>query len=219
VSRLLRDLYDARFDEREASAKDGVWREIVRFLVRYMDLGAPVLDLACDRGHFIRSVSASERWATDIRDMRSALPDEIRFVQSSGLDLAATLPNGYFGTVFLSNYLEHLDSSDAVIDQLRVAQRLLRPGGRVIVLQPNIRLVGPRYWDFIDHKVALTERSLLEAAELAGLRTIDLITRFLPYSTKSRLPANPRLVRAYLSFRPAWWLMGKQTLLVAEARE
>ena len=82
------------------------------------------------------------------------------------------------------------------------------------MLQPNIRLVGPRYWDFIDHQVALTERSLLEAAELAGLRTVELITRFLPYSTKGRLPTAPALVRAYLHFPPAWWLLGRQTLYV-----
>jgi len=84
------------------------------------------------------------------------------------------------------------------------------------VLQPNIRLVGPRYWDFIDHKVALTERSLLEAAELAGLQTVDLITRFLPYSTKGRLPSHPALVKAYLRCPPAWWLLGRQTLYVGE---
>lgn len=216
MSRQLPELYDARFDEREVSAKDAVWREIVRFLQRYIDRDTPVLDIACDRGHFIRWAQGSERWATDIRDVRAALPADVRFVQSSGLDLASVVPNGYFGSVFMSNYLEHLDSSDAVIDQLRVARELARPGGRIIVLQPNIRLVGPRYWDFIDHKVALTERSLLEAAELAGLRTVDLITRFLPYSTKGRLPSAPRLVRAYLAFRPAWWLMGRQTLYVGE---
>jgi SAM-dependent methyltransferase len=218
VSRLLPELYGARFDEREVSAKDAVWREIVGFLDRYIDHDAPVLDLACDRGHFIRWIEGAERWATDIRDMRDALPGDVRFVQASGLDLAEHVPNGYFGTVFMSNYLEHLESSDAVIDQLRVVQRLLRPGGRAIVLQPNIRLVGPRYWDFIDHKVALTERSLLEAAELADLHTVDLITRFIPYSTKGRLPTGARLVRAYLRFRPAWWVLGRQTLLVCEAR-
>jgi hypothetical protein len=114
----------------------------------------------------------------------------------------------------MSNYLEHLESSEAVIEQLRVAARILRPGGHVVVLQPNIRLVGSRYWDFIDHKVALTERSLLEAAELAGLRTVKLTTRFIPYSTKGRLPSNAALVRAYLAFPPAWRLMGKQTLYV-----
>ena len=216
MTRLLPELYEARFDEREVSAKDAVWREIVGHLQRYIDPGAPVLDVGCDRGHFIRWVEARERWATDIRDMRDALPGDVRFVQASGLDLADALPAAQFGTIFMSNYLEHLESGDAVIDQLRIAAGLLRPGGRVIVLQPNIRLVGPRYWDFIDHRVALTERSLLEAAELAGLATVDLVTRFLPYSTKGRLPTAPRLVRAYLAFPPAWWLMGKQTLFVGE---
>ena len=38
--------------------------------------------------------------------------------------------------------------------------------------------------------MALTERSLLEAAELARLRTVELVTRFLPYSTKGRLPTD-----------------------------
>jgi 2-polyprenyl-3-methyl-5-hydroxy-6-metoxy-1,4-benzoquinol methylase len=217
VTRLLPELYDARFDEREVSSKDAVWREIVRFLQRYIDPAAPVVDVACDRGHFIRWVAATERWATDIRDVAEHLPADVRFVRSSGLELASTLPAGHFGTVFMSNYLEHLESSDQVIDQLRVARELLRPGGRVIVLQPNIRLVGPRYWDFIDHRVALTERSLLEAAELAHLRTVDLITRFLPYSTKGRLPSAPWLVRGYLRVRPAWWVLGRQTLYVGEA--
>lgn len=214
MTRLLPELYEARFNEREISARDAVWHEIVKYLQRYVDADAPLLDLACDRGHFVRWVTARERWATDIRDMRDALPADVRFVQSSGLDLAGALPSSYFGTIFMSNYLEHLESSDAVIDQLRIVAGLLRPGGRVMVLQPNIRLVGPRYWDFIDHRVALTERSLLEAAELAGLHTLDLVTRFLPYSTKGRLPTAPALVRAYLSFRPAWRLLGKQTLYV-----
>ena len=212
------DLYDVRFDAEEAAAKDRIWREIVAYLGRWIDPGAPILDVACDRGHFIRFAVGSERWATDIRDVGRSLPDDVRFVQGSGLDLARLVPTGHFGTVFMSNYLEHLPSADAVIDQLRVARQLLRPGGRLIVLQPNIRLVGPRYWDFIDHKVALTEHSLQEAAELAGLRMEELIVRFLPYSTKGRLPAHPALVRLYLRVRPAWRLLGKQTLYVGTPR-
>src|SRR3546814_14501903 len=60
------------------------------------------------------------------------------------LHLAGALPTGYFGTVFMSNYLEHLDGPESVVEQLRVVRALLRPDGRVIILQPNIRLVGPR---------------------------------------------------------------------------
>jgi SAM-dependent methyltransferase len=218
VSEHPRDLYDVRFDAEEAAAKDRIWQEIVAYLGRWIDPAVPVLDIACDRGHFIRFAAGSERWATDIRDVAANLPADVRFVQGSGLDLARLVPTGHFGTVFMSNYLEHLPSPDAVVDQLRVARQLLRPGGRVIVLQPNIRLVGARYWDFIDHKVALTEHSLQEAADLAGLRTVELIPRFLPYSTKGRLPTHPSLVRLYLRLRPAWWLLGKQTLYVGEAR-
>jgi 2-polyprenyl-3-methyl-5-hydroxy-6-metoxy-1,4-benzoquinol methylase len=214
LNQPLDQLYEARFNEREVSAKQGVWDEIARYLQRYVDPSQPLLDIACDRGQFVRSIRASERWAIDIRDMRQELPDDVRFIQGTGLDLERAIPVSYYGTVFVSNYLEHLESPDAVIEQLAVIRRLLAPKGRVIVLQPNIRLVGSRYWDFIDHRVALTERSLLEAAELAGLRTDVLVTRFLPYSTKGRLPSARALVRAYLAFPPAWWLLGKQTLYV-----
>jgi 2-polyprenyl-3-methyl-5-hydroxy-6-metoxy-1,4-benzoquinol methylase len=214
VTRLLPELYDSRFDEREVSAKDAVWREIVGYLKRYIDPSTPVLDIACDRGHFIRWVAASERWASDIRDVQRHLPDDVHFIEGSGLHLAGMLPTGNFGTVFMSNYLEHLDGPEAVVEQLRVVRALLRPEGKVIILQPNIRLVGPRYWDFIDHRMAITDRSLLEAAELAGLRAERLVTRFLPYSTKGRLPTHPLLVRAYLRVPPAWLLFGRQSLFV-----
>jgi 2-polyprenyl-3-methyl-5-hydroxy-6-metoxy-1,4-benzoquinol methylase len=90
-----------------------------------------------NRGHFIRPIKASEKWATDIRDMRAVLPADYRFVQASGLELDTALPPAYFGTVFMSNYLEHLESSDAVIKQLSIVRQLLAPGGRAIVLQPN----------------------------------------------------------------------------------
>lgn len=214
----LDEVYERRFPAESREDKDRIWPEIVHYLERWIDPAAPVLDIACDRGYFIRNVLAAERWAADLRDVGVELPADIRFVRSSGLELEAVLPAASFGTIFMSNYLEHLPDSDAVIEQLRVVRRLLRPGGRVVVLQPNIRLVGGAYWDFIDHRVALTERSLVEAGELAGLRAVAVVPRFLPYSTKNRLPAHPLLVRAYLRFPPAWWLLGRQTLYVAEAR-
>ena len=171
-----------------------------------------MLDIGCDRGYFIRHVRAVERWGIDQRDVSADLGDDITFVRGDGT--TADLPEAHFGTVFMSNYLEHLPNSDAVIAQLKAARRLLAPGGRVIVLQPNIRLTKAAYWDFIDHHVALTERSLVEAGQLAGLQTERLIVRFLPYTTKGRLPVDSRLVRWYLRVPLAWRLMGQQTLWV-----
>jgi len=82
-------------------------------------------------------------------------------------------------------------------------------------MQPNIRLTGGTYWDFLDHKTPLTEKSIIEAARMADLDIDEVIVRFLPYTTKSRFPQSPWLVRGYLWFRPAWLLLGRQTLLVA----
>jgi len=213
----LDEVYRQRFPEVSRRQKDVIWPEIVRYLERWVDPSAPVLDIACDSGYFIRNVHAAERWAADLRDVRAELPPGVHFVQADGLELDRFVPVGSFGTVFMSNYLEHLHGPEAVIDQLTVVRRLLRPGGRAIILQPNVRLVGGAYWDFIDHRVALTDRSLAEAGGLAGLRQVRLIPGFLPYSTKSRLPSHPLLVRAYLRFPPAWRILGRQTLYVAEA--
>jgi 2-polyprenyl-3-methyl-5-hydroxy-6-metoxy-1,4-benzoquinol methylase len=208
----LDSLYRERFDERAERRKDAIWREICAHLQRYVPIDGSVLDVGCDRGYFIRHIRARERWATDTRDMRAALPPDITFVQAQGqrLELGRT-----FDRIFMSNLLEHLPGSDAVIALLARCRELLAPDGRVIVLQPNIRLIGGSYWDFIDHRVALTERSLEEAAHQAGLRPVKVVTRFLPYTTKSRMPSHPLLVRAYLAFPPVWTLLGKQTLYIA----
>lgn len=210
-------VYDLRFGEKERSRKEGVWREIGRFLQRrYIPESSRVLDVATDLGYFIRNITAAERWASDLRDTSASMPEGVRFLQADGLALADVAPNDYFDVVFMSNYLEHLDSAESVIEQLRVVRQLLRPGGRVVILQPNIKLVREAYWDFIDHRVPLTEDSLVEAAVFAGLSTEDLVRRFLPYSVTGRLPASPMLVRAYLAFPPAWRLLGKQTLYVGQ---
>ena len=208
-------IYQNRFGSREAARRSAMWREIAGFLQRWVPLDGAILDLACGEGEFIRHIRARERWASDSRDAAAGLPG-VRFIQANGRELLDAVPPGSFDAIFVSNYLEHLPSGEAVVEQLRVCAALLRQGGRVIILQPNIRLTGPAYWDFIDHQTPLTERSLVEAATIAGFRTEQVLTRFLPYTTKGRLPSHPLLVRAYLRFRPAWLLLGRQTLYIGK---
>ena len=74
MSESLGEIYEGRFSDREAAAKFEIWREIVRFLSRWIDPEQPVLDVACDRAYFLRWVQASERWATDIRDVQRHAP-------------------------------------------------------------------------------------------------------------------------------------------------
>jgi SAM-dependent methyltransferase len=213
---ILKEVYEQRFSREDQAGKEEIWRELGHYLQRYIDPGARVVDIACDLGYFIRNIRAADRWATDIRDMADSLPKDVHFVRASGLDLANVMPNNHFDLAFFSNYLEHLPSTEAVLQQLKVTFSILKPGGRVLILQPNIRLIGGSYWDFIDHQTALTEKSLAEAAAMAGFTHKQVIARFLPYTTKSRLPQHPLLVRAYLAFPPAWLFFGKQTLYLGE---
>ncbi|TMD75391.1 MAG: class I SAM-dependent methyltransferase, partial [Chloroflexi bacterium] len=152
---VLKEVYEQRFDEADQARKEAIWRELGRYLQRYIAPSARVVDIACDLGYFIRNIRAGERWATDIRDVGATLPPDVRFIRASGLDLAEVLPNNNFDLAFFSNYLEHLPSNEAVLEQLRVTFALLKAGGRVLILQPNIRLIGGAYWDFIDHQTAL----------------------------------------------------------------
>jgi hypothetical protein len=84
VTRLLPELYDARFDEREISRKDDVWREIVAYLERYIDKDGPTLDVGL-RSRPFHPLRDHPRALGD-RHPRyaAALPPEFTFVQGSG---------------------------------------------------------------------------------------------------------------------------------------
>jgi 2-polyprenyl-3-methyl-5-hydroxy-6-metoxy-1,4-benzoquinol methylase len=209
-------IYAERFPVAEVERRHAMWREIARYLQRHVPPDSVILDIGAGEGYLVSSLDARERWATDLRPPIESLSGGVRFVQGSGLAPDPALAPASFDRILMSNYLEHLPSADDVIRQFQVVRQLLRPGGQVIVLQPNVRYVGGAYWDFIDHKVPLTHHSLEEAATLAGLRTVRTVVRFLPYTTKGRLPVDRRLVRLYLRIPIAWRIFGQQTLYIAE---
>src|SRR6267142_7019491 len=117
---VLKEVYEQRFSQEDQAGKEAIWRELGRYLQRYIEPGARVVDIACDLGYFIRNVKAADRWAPDIRDVGGSLPQDVHFVRASGLDLAGVMPNDHFDLAFFSNYLEHLPSTEAVLQQLRV---------------------------------------------------------------------------------------------------
>jgi hypothetical protein len=81
---------------------------------------------------------------------------------------------------------------------------------------PNIRFVGNEYWDFFDHQLALSDRSLGEFLRSSRFDIVESLPRFLPYTFQSSTPRWPWLVRAYLRLLPlSARLLGKQFLIVA----
>jgi len=99
---------------------------------------------------------------------------------------------------------------------LQEAKRILTIGGKLLILQPNIRFLPHNYWDFFDHHTPLSDRSLVEVLESLEMKIVRCYPRFLPYTTKSQLPKGPFWVKLYLYSPWIWPLLGKQAFIVAE---
>jgi SAM-dependent methyltransferase len=216
----LDSLYRTRFPEAERHTKDRIWRVLCRhFFQRYVKADDVVLDLGAGFGEFLRHIRCGRRIAVDIEPLSGrALPAGTEEVLVSSDRLSSRVTSSSVDVVFCSNFFEHLPDKRTFLATLGEIHTVLKAGGRLLVLQPNIRLVGGAYWDFVDHHLPLTDRTLVEACESLGFEVVELTPRFLPYTTRSRLPQSPWLVRAYLAIRPAWRLFGTQTWMVARKR-
>jgi len=172
------------------------------------------LDLGCGWCEFINAVPCRRKFAMDLNPdvERHALPgvkvlqqdcSEKWQVQDESLDV-----------VFTSNFFEHLTSKSALEKTLLEAHRVLKTGGRLIAMGPNIKHLPGAYWDFIDHHLPLTELSLLELMKKCGFEREFCIGRFLPYTMSEGRQYPIWMLRLYLAVPFVWRFWGKQFLVV-----
>lgn len=213
----LASLYRFRFNEADLPGKMKIWQTLCQdFFQKLIPENASVLDVACGYGEFINNIKAKSKHAIDLN------PDTARFLESNisfhetRADSMTSIKTDSIDVAFTSNFLEHLESKAACDAVLTEVLRVLRPGGKVIIMGPNIRYLAGAYWDFYDHHLPLSNASLEEGLAMNGFRVTRNIAKFLPYTTRSALPQHPLLVSAYLKMPFAWRILGKQFLLVAE---
>lgn len=214
----LQKLYSRRFDA-VAEYRRAVWRVLVEdFFQRYIPEKARVLDLGCGYGEFINQVRAGEKFGIDLNpDSRGRLNPDVRLFQQD-CSSPWPLPRDSLDVVFTSNFFEHLPDKAALRATLVAAFGCLSPGGILIAMGPNIRYLTGAYWDFWDHSLTLTDRSLAEGLSSIGFHVREQVPRFLPYSMTGGPRHSPAVVRLYLRMRWAWPVFGRQFLVVAEKR-
>ncbi len=171
----LDSLYATRFPEADRNAKDAIWQVLCRhFFQRYVNRrrtsssiwaraseSSSVTSTAdANRGRHRASVGAGAACGHR-RGLRG---------EPSSLDEGC----GRFGRRRVLQQLHRTPSrqGDVPHDARRKSRTVLRPGGRLLVLQPNIRFVGGAYWDFVDHHLPLTDRTLVEACESLGFEIV-----------------------------------------------
>ncbi|MCC7517684.1 MAG: class I SAM-dependent methyltransferase [Verrucomicrobiae bacterium] len=213
---LVQAIYAKRFAGIEAR-RNQVWRVICRIAFqKWIPTGAAVLDLGGGYGEFINNIRAETRYLVDLN------PESRQRAQTGVRVLTGTLQqfepelSGKLDVIFSSNFLEHLPSKDVLLETVRCCRRILSPSGRLILMGPNIRLLASEHWDFLDHHLPLSDRTIEELLKVTGFRVLHQRARFLPYTFRARLPSHPALVAAYLRFPLAQALLGRQFFFVAE---
>jgi len=210
-------IYGHRFTPLQQARREQVWQTLCRdFFQALVPLDSTLVDVGAGDGHFVRNIHAARRIAVDVSPHVLPLAQEgIEVIQASATAFASSI-GGQADIVFMSNFLEHLPHKNLVLEVLEESARALRKGGRIIILQPNIRHLGAAYWDYIDHHIALTDQCLTEALDVTGFRVTRVVSRFLPYTIKSRAGSFSWLLPLYLRLPWAWRFFGKQSLIIAE---
>ncbi|HWA85169.1 MAG TPA: class I SAM-dependent methyltransferase [Opitutus sp.] len=211
----LQRIYEHRFTAM-LHYRQRVWQTLVAgYFQRFVRPADAVLDLGCGYGEFINHVRCGEKFGMDLnpRSPEFLAPGVTFLAQDCSTRWA--LPDASLDVVFTSNFFEHLPDKKALRDTLLEASRCLKPGGKLIALGPNIKYVQGAYWDFWDHFLCLTERSLGEALENNGYQVILSHARFLPYSMVGAPRYPDFLLRLYLAAPALWKLFGRQFLVVA----
>lgn len=216
------EIYTSRFSESQDKTREITWRILCQqFFSRFLKPEYVVVDVGAGDGCFLRHIKARRRIAVDLSaHVRALEKSGIEVIQASGTAYADKLSEQP-DIIFMSNFLEHLPTKRILLQVLEHAFQALKPGGKLIILQPNIRYVGAAYWDYIDHHIPLTEHSLSEGLEVTGFSVEELIPRFLPYTVRSKVGAVASgssaelFVKIYLAFPLLWRIFGQQTFVVA----
>jgi SAM-dependent methyltransferase len=214
----LRRLYENRFDERQQKAKLCLWKALIQdFLQKYIPENAVVLDIAGGYCEFINQILAASKHLIDLNpDCNLFAAADVNIISADILNASERdkVENNFFDIIFVSNFFEHLASQDDLFEVLDFCFQKLKPGGSLLIIQPNFKYSYKEYFDFIDHYLPITHQSLVEVLQALEFQVDTLIPRFLPFSTKGR-PSAVWMLKLYLRLPIAWALLGGQMFVQA----
>ncbi|MFT5368387.1 MAG: SAM-dependent methyltransferase [Candidatus Latescibacterota bacterium] len=214
MDELLSDIYQRRLGN-DTDFRQRMYKVLCQNVFqKYIPKNATVLDLAAGYCEFINNIQAANKIAVDLNpDTQQHAAPHVKTIITRTTDLSAINDNT-IDAAFTSNFFEHLSKPD-IVQTIQETHRVLKPNGRFLILQPNIRYCSKDYWMFFDHITPIDHDSLSEVLEIHNFKIDLCIPRFLPYSTKGRLPNSIWLLKLYLRLPLVKRIFGKQLFICA----
>jgi len=193
--------YESRFKFNPERTR--VWKEIACFHQKFVPEGGVVVDLGAGYCDFINNINAGKKYAVDTSpETPNYKKEDVIFLQKTTSDLSSISGNSV-DVVHASNLFEHFDDNE-LEKVIREVKRVLKVGGKLILMQPNYRLAYKNYFDDYTHKKIWSDVSLGDFLTANDFKIVLAMPKFLPFSMKSGSSLIPRalvplIVRAYIN--------------------
>ncbi len=180
VRALELSLVEPHVEQSETPWRVVTAQERLRDLQRFISRGR-LLEIGCSTGEFLTEAQRQSFTVTGIEaDANTSATTRARGLNClTGSLFEAQLPASSQEAIALYHVIEHLPSPSAVVGE---CERLLAPGGWLVIEAPNIqtvwyRLLGARWRQFIpDHLYFFTPATLRRLCEQHGLRVVQCRT-------------------------------------------
>ena len=136
--------------------------------------GQKLLDVGCGRGEFLKGFKDLGMEASGLDISESAKK------YNPGIDIRVAdvekeklpYPDGYFDVVFSKSNIEHLRDPERFMTQ---ARRILKNGGKLIVLTPDWEEVYRTFYEDYTHRTPFTVTSLTDIMTMFEFKDIEVV--------------------------------------------
>ena len=143
--------------------------ELARYLVERFHIrkGSKILDNGCGRGDFLKGFErcGMDVYGTDMEEVFAGVYSGIK-LEKDKLPFA----DCYFDVVFSKSVIEHIHQPENYMNEM---YRVLKPGGRIIIMVPDWHSCMYIYYDDFTHVQPYTMTGLRDALKIFGFKKVS----------------------------------------------
>ncbi|MEK7669401.1 MAG: methyltransferase domain-containing protein [Patescibacteria group bacterium] len=187
--------YESRFTFNPS--RSIVWKEIVKFLKKYIPENGVIIDLGAGYCDFINNIKADKKYAVDISPELSKFANKDTIQINQPAWNLFEIKNDSVDVMHASNLFEHF-TDEELGKVMKEINRVLKKDGKLILMQPNYRLSYKNYFDDPTHKKVFSDFALESFLLSYNFKILLKMSRFLPFSMRSNSSLIPNFLLPYV---------------------